>query len=194
MLGEGREQLWAIWSKKSHWNWVLKDKQKLINGKRMEDITAWTMAVMWVNSSQFGGQRWVCPQRIIQVGVYQFSQCVSLPLLISHSGELYLTHGKAHGSSRPGLLHGKVMLPLWGPAQRSALGGFAESPFNHRALCQQCSSLWPSGFQMTVLPDVLVCIFSSWSTLFHPGYPKGPNPSSFGPPAPPPDIFSNQCN
>lgn len=108
---------------------------------------------------------------------------------LSALSDLAFRRALPHGSSRPGLLHGKVMLPLWVPAQRSALDGFAESPFNHWALCQQCSSLLPSGFQMTVLPDVLVCIFSSWGTLFHPGYPKGPNPSSFCPPGPPP-IFS----
>ena len=108
---------------------------------------------------------------------------------LSALSDLAFRRALPHGSSRPGLLHGEVMLPLWGPAQRSALGGFAESPFNHWALCQQCSSLWPSGFQMTVLPDVLVCIFYKLKYTIPSWLSQRPQSFFIWSPCPPP-IFS----
>lgn len=125
----------------------------------------------------------------IHVGVHQLevSRCVSLPFLIWHSARLcpLLSFITAEASAE------QIKPPPWGPAQSAAVRGFVESPSDHQALCQQCSSSWPSGFQMAVIPDILVAFLTSQSIVFHSSYPKGPNFSAFGPPAfPLPPIFS----
>lgn len=154
----------------------------------MEDITAWTMAVMWVNSSQFGGQRWVCPQRIIQVGVYQFSQCVSLPFLIWHSGELYpmAHHGQGFCTVRSCFLYGaqprdlhSVALP--NPPLIIGLSVSSVLPCDHLGSRWRFSQMsWFAFFQVEVHYSILAI-------------PKAPILLRLVPLLPP-HIFSNQCN
>ena len=178
---EGRDQSGLSGKNKSHFNWVLNNKQELTkwgkwsyysmaNGSKVrETLTIWgamispTLANHSCWSASVGAQAvWLCP---FWHGIRQsFARCPP--------------------SSHQRLLQGEVVAPPGDPAQSTDW------------LCWR--PLWPSGSPSAVFFSVTTwvpddgssrhpgCIFfTSQGTRFHPGSSISPDLSPFCPPAPP---------